>query len=556
MKNNDIIVFFKNGIVEDSEIIEEQLNRESEEYISDMIKFCEDRTNKEYDFNETNLPKNWKDFSIRFLNIEYYEMLAELLMNDFEQGAIRGNGKGLNKSLTVIIKPKENSIFIIHCSKLDGLSKEKDELKRINTLISKKGLIRFIKLKILDDNIVVKVWERDKSNKFSEFVGIDSIDWEEWGDITFKLKDRELPFLAIKYEIEHEKLLNCLLSNLITLDYRYNTLKINNSEYEVLEIISKANNQKYSDIKKFHNHLVENYYNVSSKLKEKINNTYQKLSGYSLKKIKEYTEYIQIPDECNFDKYQKVNKKIEDNDIFVLCAYEHNGKIEIDEGFAKELLESLKKSINDKSKIKMLHILEKYLLCPLEFKHFLIYNDLSISLPISSLNKYNDLIEHLENEYIDYKNDIIAQNLCLLTILTIYKHIFADTNFEIWFNKLIEKHLESLNCDSKFLSYESAKIEFKRGDWWKNKKDFLNNKLKNELSKKMDGINVPIFIFFVGFDEQAKTVFSASLPPSDKIGDLKKNLGKISDYELLNIITIPKESENRGMIIFIYKQSQ
>ncbi len=135
-------------------------------------------------------------------------------------------------------------------------------------------------------------------------------------------------------------------------------------------------------------------------------------------------------------------------------------------------------------------------------------------------------------------------------------HKITNTKFEVWFNKLIEKHLESLNYDGKFLTYESPKIEFKRGDWWKNKKDFLNNKLKNELSKKMDGINVPIFIFFVGFDEQAKTVFSASLPPSDKIGDLKENLRKISDYELLNIITIPKESENRGMIIFIYKQSQ
>ncbi len=272
-------------------------------------------------------------------------------------------------------------------------------------------------------------------------------------------------------------------------------------------------------------------------------------------KIKEYKDYVKIPDISNPSRYQTVSKKIENSDLFVLCANNNNGKIEIDNGFIKELLEELKKSIRDNSKkIKIMHIFEKYLLYPLEFKHFYVYNELDINRQI--LDSYNKLIEYLENEYLGHSMDIFAQNLFLLTILVIYKHIFRNTGFEVWFNKLIEKSSEFLNYDSKFLTYENSQIEFKRGDWWKNTKEFLNNDLKEELEKKLNNTNSSIFIFFVGFDEQTKTLYSSRLPKSDVIGELKTNLKEISKYELLNILAIPKESKDKGMIVFIYKQSQ
>jgi len=482
---------------------EENITDDVKKQIEEFLNYCNGKiaNNEPYDILETKLPKQWKKNVIKKYNGKNYDDLAELLFDEFTDGAIASSGKGCNKYISILFVGDD--IYIIHTSKLDGLGKSKrsKNISIIFNILTRPSLIRFIKLQLVNSKVFVYAWEREKTQHFRKFLGFEIDGYDDLGNITFYLRNIKNRFFIVKFEVFTDDLINHVINGDISLNYNKKKLIIGNDEYEIVKITSKneLKQKTYKDIKEFYTKLFIDYYNITSKL-------YEIVKKYVLS-LDSMDYYIYEKEDSYDDKeFTVINGKkyLKEGNLTILAGFElKNNKLRFKEDYLNYLNDILLSALHNEKRIPICHILEEFLLDGINLGCLKVYNKININWDIDEFDKlYSTLLKNL----IKYKNSKHVKDVIYLTLLNYYKLFFEDSYFSYLFDSLIKNYISNMDYGYVgYADYEDELIEYKEQKWWESKLNKQKTKI-SELINKLKNRDTPLFITIVGFSEDSRRI--------------------------------------------------
>ncbi len=538
------------------ELNEEIITDDVKKQIEEFLKYCDSKiaTVEGYDIHDTNLPKQWKRHILKMYLNGNYEELAYLLYDEFTDRAIACSGKGYNKYISIVFA--DNCIYIIHTSKLDGVGKPKKSknISIIFNILTRANLIRFIKLVIESNKILVYAWEREKTQHFRKFLGFDIDEYEDLGNITFYLRSIKNKFFEIKFEIFADDLINHVIKGDILINHQRKILKIGDEEYEIIKITSKneLKQKTYKDIKEFYNKLFMDYNQITSELykivKKYCSTLHGHIKGIDNKDSYDDKDYIVISGK----RYSKEGVKL----ILLAGFKSRTCELRFREDYLNYLNEEILLTILENKQLPICHILEEFFLDGIDLGCLKIYNRITID---GDIDNFKNLYQTLSECLIKYKKSEHIRDMIYLTILNYYKLFLDDTKFSYFFDSLIRNYISSIDYGYfGYLDYEDSIIEYKEQTWWSNKPKEQKDRI-SELINKLNGKEVPIFITIVGFSEKSRriTQIKGQIPNDDTITELTEYGNKELKDRGLNYkldFILPIEYKNGYILLIVFKR--